>query len=257
MIKKIFKILAFLLLLSYLVASFVLWNNESEKQVCQHFYITVRDSVENKLITAQGLYQYLDEHELIPRGRVCGEVSPMAIEQCVEKIDLLTDIECYYEDDGDVYLYVSQRRPVMRVITEYGGNYYLDAEGERIEPSALYVDYVPLVTGYVDEVISVQELKPIVEYIAHHDFWRNQVTQIYISPQHEIMIYPRVGEHIIVLGDANEYERKLNSVLTIYNKVIPDVGWNAYDTISVKYDDQVVCTRRDKKYRHKTWTKKL
>jgi cell division protein FtsQ len=65
-----------------------------------------------------------------------------------------------------------------------------------------------------------------------------------------------VGNHTILLGNIDNYERKLESVLALYNQAMPDVGWDAYEVISVKYKDQIVCTRRDKKYRHDTWTKK-
>lgn len=254
-IKKILKILAILLLAGYLVASFFLWKDEDDKQVCRNFYITVRDSVDRHFITAADIYRFVDEAKLNPQGKPCGAIDPMTIEKCVSQIELLTQVECYYERDGDVYLDVSQRQPVMRVITEYGDDYYLDSNGKRLSIDNCYAVDVPLVTGYVDDVIYSTHLLPLVESIEAHPFWSHQILQICVTESHEITLYPRVGDHVILLGGISNHEEKLQSVLAIYQQIIPEVGWNAYDTISVKYNDQVVCTRRNKKYRHNTWKK--
>lgn len=254
--KRFLKILTILILLGYLVASIFLWGHKSEEVVCQRFYISVCDSAECNLITADKLYNYLRKEHLLPEGKACRDINLSAIEKSVSRIDLLTNIDCYYEQNGDVHLIVEQRRPFMRIITDDEDTYYLDREGERIAVDTMYVAQVPLVTGNVDDRVMATSLIPLVEYIVAHEFWCNQVAQIYVTPQHEVMIYPRVGSHVILLGTINDYERKLASVLALYNQAMPQVGWNAYDVISVKYKDQVVCSRRDRKYRHNTWTKK-
>lgn len=254
--KRLLKILAVVVLLAYLVMSVILWSDNDKNISCEHFYITVCDSTECDLVSSADIYNYLSNAGLLPQGKRCSEIDLRAIEQRVSRIDVLTDVKCYYESNGDVYLYVSQRRPFMRVMTDDGDDYYADRHGERIAVDTMYIDCVPLVTGNLDYKISAIELIPLVEYISGHDFWRNQVAQIYVSGHNEIMLYPRVGEHVILLGDINNCEKKMDSVLALYKQVIPSVGWSAYDTISVKYKDQIVCTRRDKKYRHNTWTKK-
>ena len=254
--KLFFKILAIILLVGYLVASVVLWGNKSDDVVCERFYISVCDSAECDLITSEKLYHYLRRNHLLPEGKRCGDIDPAAIERSVRSIDLLGRVECYYESNGDVYLLVDQRRPVMRVMPGEGDTYYLDKNGERIAVDTMYVEDVPIVMGNVYDKLLSPMLIPLVEYIVSHEFWSHQITQIYITQQHEVMLSPRVGNHKILLGSLDNYQQKLQSVLEMYRQVMPKVGWNAYDTISVKYKNQVVCTRRDKKYRHNTWTKK-
>ena len=255
--KLFLKILAVVLFVGYFVASIILWSNKDDMIVCQRFYISVCDSAECDLITADKLYNYLRKEHLLPQGKPCSDINLSVIEKCVDRIDLLTNINCYYVQNGDVYLQVEQRRPFVRVMTDDGDAYYLDKQGERIAVDTMYVADVPLITGNVDDKIMSVSLIPLVEYIEAHDFWSNQVSQIYISPQHEVKIAPRVGNHTILLGSIDNYKRKLESVLALYNQAIPDVGWDAYEVISVKYKNQIVCTRRDKKYRHDTWTKKI
>lgn len=256
MIKRVLKILTLVLLLAYLVAAYILWGNKGSDVVCQHFYINVLDSAENNLIAASDLHSYLGKAHLLPQGKKGSDVNTAAIERCVREIELLDMVECYQEENGNVYLNVSQRKPIMRVYTDVGENYYIATDGKPLAVDTMYVDYVPLVTGCIDDTLTAEMLIPLVSYIAQHEFWSAQVTQIRVSPRHDVLLYPRVGNHVIVLGDLQDYENKLHALLALYEQALPQVGWNAYDTISVKYQNQIVCTRRDKKYRHKTWTKK-
>lgn len=256
MIKRILKIIALVLLLAYLVAAYVLWGNKLGETVCEHFYISVLDSAENDLITPADLYAYLDNAHLLPEGKQRKDVNTYAIEHSVRDIDLVDMVECYQEANGDVFLKVSLRKPIMRVYTDMGKTYYIASDGKPLAVDTMYVDRVPLVTGCIDDTVTVDMLRPLVEYVAQHEFWSAQVAQIEVSPLHEVLLYPRVGNHVIVLGNLQGYQSKMNTLLAVHEQVLPQVGWNTYDTISVKYKDYVVCTRRDKKYRHKTWTKK-
>ncbi len=248
--KRLLKISVLVLLIGYLITSFILWGNEDKKVVCENFYIHITDSAECKLIAKEDLYDYIAHAQLLPIGKSCGEINVSRIEQYVSQIDLLEDVECYYENNGDTHLFVSQRRPVMRVYDAENKTYYVDVEGESVAVDAMYLVQVPLVSGYLDDKIVAKDLIPIVQYISGHTFWSNQVSQIYVTEQQEILLYPRVGEHVILLGDISNYAQKLNSVLALYNQVMPRMGWVEYDTISVKYKDQVVCTRKNKRYKH-------
>ena len=201
--KRVLKISVLILLVGYLITSFVLWGNEDKKVVCEHFYIHITDSAECKLIQAQDLYNYMEQAQLLPLGKSCGEINTAVIERYVSQINLLEDVECYYESNGDTYLVVSQRRPVMRVYSDENETYYLDEQGRQIAVDTMYLAQVPLVTGTLDDEVAAQKLMPLVQYIASHPFWSMQVSQIHVTEQQEIVLYPRVGEHIILLGNLS------------------------------------------------------
>lgn len=253
--KVFLKILAIVMLIAYLAASWVFFADNDRQSRCRYFEITVTDSATCDLITAADLRAYLDRAGLLPEGKAMRHVSTQEIEEYVRRIDLLRDVCCYHKRNGDVYLTVSQRVPVARVMTDEGDDFYLDADGGRIAVDTMYLDYLPLVLGCSDDTLQARDLLPMIGYISHHPFWSAQVEHIFISPRHEVSITPRVGNHTIFLGSPEGYREKLLRVLSFYEQVMPRVGWAAYDTISVKYAGQVVCTRRDKKYKHKVPTK--
>jgi cell division protein FtsQ len=51
---------------------------------------------------------------------------------------------------------------------------------------------------------------------------------------------PRVGNHKIVLGNADSLKIKFGNLLAFYKKAMPVVGWDAYKIINIKYTNQVV-----------------
>jgi cell division protein FtsQ len=84
----------------------------------------------------------------------------------------------------------------------------------------------------------------LVEYINRDDFWSAQIDQVFVDRHDEIDLIPRVGNHVIHLGSPGEFEKKLKYLRVFYDKVLPEVGWDRYKSISLAYKDQIVCKRR-------------
>ena len=76
------------------------------------------------------------------------------------------------------------------------------------------------------------------------EFWKAQVEQIDVTEDGEIRLVPRVGDHLLILGSADDVERKLERLMNFYEKGLDNIGWNKYRSISVAYDNQVVCKKR-------------
>jgi cell division protein FtsQ len=141
-----------------------------------------------------------------------------------------------------------------------GGDYYVDDEGVVIRRRNLYTPRLHIVGGNVfisqamlngvsvlDTSIKNSILKDIfylVNYIRRDDFWSAQVDQIFVNGNDEIDLIPRVGNHTIHLGSADNYKGKLNNLEVFYDRVLPEVGWNKYSTINLAFKDQIVCKRR-------------
>ena len=52
--------------------------------------------------------------------------------------------------------------------------------------------------------------------------------------------------HVVNIGNASGYENKFAKLKLFYSEVMPKRGWNTFDTISVKWNHQIVATRRSK-----------
>jgi cell division protein FtsQ len=68
---------------------------------------------------------------------------------------------------------------------------------------------------------------------------------VYVTASNEVELVPRVGNHIVLLGGLDSYEKKMNKLEAMYNKGFDITGWNIYSVINLKFKDQVICKRRN------------
>ena len=107
-----------------------------------------------------------------------------------------------------------------------------------------YSAFVPIATGAISEKFAKNELYDFALFLKRNEFWNAQIEQINVDYHNEIELIPRVGDHIILLGRFDNYEYKLNKLLSIYKSDFGNSGWNCYKQINLKYDNQVVCTKK-------------
>jgi len=52
-----------------------------------------------------------------------------------------------------------------------------------------------------------------------------------------------LGDHVILLGSAEELGDKFSRLLAFYKFGLNKIGWNKYNFINIKYKNQVVCSK--------------
>jgi cell division protein FtsQ len=90
-----------------------------------------------------------------------------------------------------------------------------------------------------------RDLYKTAQYIKSDTLWDAQIEQIVVDQKNDIELIPRVGNQRIVLGNADSLEKKMKNLLLFYKKAMPQVGWDTYKTINIKYTNQIVCEKRD------------
>ena len=103
-------------------------------------------------------------------------------------------------------------------------------------------------------------LEEFVAYILANNFWSAEITQVVASESGSgdmlLKLVPRSGDFIIDFGEVTNIETKFKSLERFYQSVLGSVGWDAYSTISVRYDGQVVCRESAKRTEPKSEEKK-
>jgi len=57
-----------------------------------------------------------------------------------------------------------------------------------------------------------------------------------------------VGDQKIIFGTAHskeEVQEKFKKLTIFYNEAMPFEGWNTYSEISLKFEDQIVCKKKN------------
>jgi hypothetical protein len=106
-----------------------------------------------------------------------------------------------------------------------------------------------MITGSGDKKFMKDSLFQVAQLIRKESFLDALVEEIVINPDHTLEIIPRVGEQRIFFGDAGNYEWKLTKLKVFYAKGLPNVGWNRFSKIDLRYSNQVVAVKWSEKER--------
>ena len=257
--RKVFKILLIIPVL-YLVLIPVFLVSSANSRRCKGISIDIKDSSEYHFVTRRQLLNLVYGSTGKINGKTVKDVSVSEIESKINGLRELKEAEVYMAIDGTIHVYANQRDPVMRVMPNGGGDFFIDNDGVVVRKRNLYTPRLHIVEGNVnissamlngvsvlDTSIKNSILKDIyylVEYINDNSFWSAQIDQIYVDNNDQIDLIPRVGNHVIHLGSTENLEGKLRNLATFYDKVLPEVGWNKYSVINLEYKDQIVCKKR-------------
>ncbi|MFZ0280941.1 MAG: hypothetical protein WAL29_04785 [Bacteroidales bacterium] len=258
--KRLVKILLLIPAL-YLLLVPVYYAHTAYSRPCRGIKVTITDSLDYHFVTKKDIQNSISNGSGSIVGKPVREISVAEIESSMnEKYRELKVLEAYVSIDGFLHIYADQRNPIMRVMANNGGDYYVDVDGVVVRRRNLYTPRLHIVGGNInisqamlngisvlDTSIKNSILKDIfglVSYINDDNFWSAQIDQIFVDSQDEIDLIPRVGNHIVHLGTAENFEGKLRNLEVFYDKVLPEVGWNKYSNINLAFKDQIVCRKR-------------
>jgi len=166
------------------------------------------------------------------------------------RVPFLTNVSASVSVGGKVVVRAEQRRPVARLY--YGTReFYIDRDGALFPPSALGFCDVLVAGGSFTEPLRLDSLNAQATAIWHlacfldeEKEYRDLIDQIFIERDGDMMMVPKVGDHIIELGTVDDLDKKFSNLLSFYRKGMPRAGWDTYSKISLKFKGQVVCTKK-------------
>lgn len=177
------------------------------------------------------------------KGKAFEDINIYLLEEFLSEHPNIKKAELYLTLDGTLSIDVKQREPLVRVF-EKNESYYLDEEMNHFALSDQYTARVLLV--YWDEITEsrIAILDPLIDFINSDKFLKAQITAIVFDESNEIVLYPRVGGHKIILGEPEDFINKFRKLKIFYRQGLEKVGWDRYSMINLKYQDQVVCTKK-------------
>lgn len=259
--KKIFKILRWSLLLAYIFVIMSFVGRERKNLECSGLIISIDRP--HSFIDNNAVENLLIKNKISLDSCLIENINFDAIEKIIEENPSVKNADVYSDFAGKVFIKIEQRNPIMRIITEDNIHFYVDDKHKLMPINSSYAANVPVVSGYIDKefaeyidssevsqenikgyTFTPNDLYNFVSYLNNSDLWRYQIEQIYVNYDKEIELIPRVGNHIIILGDLKNYEYKLQKLISLYKNGFTDLDWNAYSSINLKYSEQIICKKR-------------
>lgn len=171
-----------------------------------------------------------------------------SLERRLNALNNFEHAEVVRTSGGKLLISVLPLQPEARIFTG-AGSYYINKDGKRMDATAGFFVDLPVVHGNFTHRMPASGVLPVVRRVASDPVLRDLVTMIEYRSPSDIILIPRIRGHVINLGDTTALDDKIARLMLMYRKVLPYKGWNTYDTISLKFRDQIVATRADKRTR--------
>ncbi len=242
MLKRINHILIGIALLIYFIFAFTFVNKKTDAIIITDIDIDIIDSLHTHFICNSDIKNLLFKNHPDLIRKPVKTLNKESLEQTINKIPYVKNTEIFSSLNGCLHLKVEQRKPIVRLLK--GKGFYIDEEGQRMPLSSNYTARVLIVSGHIKEEAIENELMPLINFIVKNNFWSSQINEIYVDSNYEYILIPRVGGQKIELGKIDNLEKKFSKLYALYKDGFSTVGWNKYKKINLKYDKQVVCTKR-------------
>lgn len=246
MIKLILKWLILLALLSYIAIASMWAIDYAEQQTLDDIVINIDKNSPTKFVTKEGVVQKLGKTADKIKHTPIAELYIEKLERQLSQDNSFENVECYITSDNKLQIDIVPMIPEIRVFSPDGKSYYINKDGKRIDTGNEFFMDVPVVTGNFDQKFPAKNILPVTRHIAADDYLKNLITMIEVKSATNILLYPCIKGQVINIGDTTELTKKFDNLTLFYRKVMNHKGWETYDTISVKFRNQIVATRRDK-----------
>ncbi|MDA3820225.1 MAG: hypothetical protein PF590_07200 [Candidatus Delongbacteria bacterium] len=258
--KDIWGVLKWALLIGYFVVIMGFVKKEHRSFVCKQINYEIDDK--HKFVDTVDVYNLLMKDTLYPIGNKIRNINLKKIEDVIVSYAAIQSAEVFLQLDGSMFIDVKQRNPVMRIITESNMHYYIDDDYALMNTGYNYTADVPVLSGHFPDTLvmafkrgndslqlrgypfTIHDMMEFSTFIYEDVLWRNMIVQIYINNDHEFELVPRVGKHIVILGNLDNYAYKMKKLEALYKRGFSEFGWKKYKTINLKYSNQVVCSKK-------------
>lgn len=235
--KVYIKAILFLLIL---IGLFSFTYNRNLKRKIKKVSINFENG-DNLFVTKKNVNKLLTQNLKSPKKLTKEKLNLKVLEKGILKNQMIENVDVYVDVDGELKVLVKQRNPILR-IQSLDGNYYLDDKGKKMPLSKNYAARVPLVTG----VNSQEEMKLLYRFykkVMQDTFMQKQIVAISLNEE-EFFLKSRIGDHLIEFGKLQNVENKIKKLKIFYQKVLADHSYDKYKKVNVKYNKQVVCTKK-------------
>jgi len=260
--KHFLNIFFWLAVIAFYFISLGFVSDKRNGQICTALKISVIDSVRSRFITAKDIHQLIENRTHRVVGISFDSINIPDIKRRLLDQPPIRNVVIYKTIDGTLNISVTQRTPIVRIINRYGESFYFDEMGYMMKHSNNYCTHVLVANGHISlrpeqmnhNVLSsevttgkrdiMRELFNLANYINSDKFWKAQIQQIYVNEEGDFELVPLVGSHVIVFGDFSNADAKFSKLMSFYRNGLSVKGWNVYESINLKYEGQIVGTRK-------------
>lgn len=263
--NKILKISLWVLLAVVIIGGLIFAKISHQQKVCNSMQISIDYNGAEVFLSEDEIKSYLIKKNDSIVGKTISEINENLIESILNDNPYVYSAEVFVGFNADVNIKIIQRKPLVRVFNKQNQQFYLDDKGVKMPvkqgvPAKVVVAngnissvYTPFISSVSSQRADTSNLVKdtvlynvfrIAEYLNRNEFFNAQIEEIFVNEQKEIELFPKLGDQIILFGGIDNLEDKFSKLMILYKEGFNKTGWDKYSIINLKYNNQVVCTKR-------------
>ena len=260
LIKPILYLLSILLFLSGVIWTLNFAHRRHNERICNQVRIIINSDNGEIFITEDEIIEKLLVSKLHPQGQTA-DLNSYAIEKFLLQNSAIQAVNVFTQISGEVDILILQRQPIVRIENAQQQQFYIGSDGRLMATNPNHSARLIIANGNISELFSpnkdirkpatdkdfsapiLNKIYQLATYIRNDNFLNNLIEQIYVNSKNEFELVPKNGNHLILLGNAENFEDQFKRLHQFYHHGIQKVGWDAYKIINLKYNNQVVCTK--------------
>lgn len=252
--QSLFYAIAAILLAAYLGVAVMWASRQGHNQICAGLeggtvqVITDPDKPDPGFVTPAEMTRRLGSLAQTMTGRRIDDINLDSLERVLKGFKNLENATVNRLSDNRIRIQVWPMEPVARVWAEDGSSsLYINREGKTMEADARFTVDVPQVSGKFSTEFGPERLIPLFDWLSIHPEWNRLITMVNVTDSTNVILVPAIRGHVINFGGVSNIANKFSRLKTFYSDIMPVKGWEYYDTVSVKWEGQIVATRRKNK----------
>jgi len=196
---------------------------------------------DNLFITHETVSKLLIQNQQSVTNKAKDIIDLNGLENALTSNPMIREAQVFIDVEGKITAEIEQKKPIARVSTN--ASFYVDDMGSYMPLSTNYTARVPLITGtvYKNQLANVYT---IARKIQQDDFLKKHVVEIHQNDDKSIDLKFRLNDFIIQLGSLNALDKKINNLKAFYQKAMKDKTLDNYSVVNLKFDNQVICTKK-------------
>ena len=196
---------------------------------------------ETTFLTHEIVNKLLIQNDETVKNKEKSVIDLYLLEQQVINNPYVEEASVFLTVNGTLETVIKQRTPIARIMSS-SNSYYVDKQGVVVPLSDNYSARVLLVSGVKNEA-EVNQILPFLNRITNDNFLKKEIIGVVKTQKNELLLLVRSGDYKIEFGNISDMEIKFKKLKAFYNKTFDDKTINNYKKISLKYHNQVVCTK--------------
>ncbi len=211
---------------------------------------------EGEVLITEGEIEKMFEKKFIQNKGVASELKAFSLSEIRDYFvsePLIKRADVYIDIHQTMHIDIVQRVPFLRVILNSGKSFLMDEEGISFPLSNNYSPRLIAVTGFLplyqqdllsQESYKYKEVIQLAKWIQEDEFWKSTIEQIHVDEFGEFVLVPKMGPRKIILGGIENSQGKLEKLKIFYREALPDLGWNTYHSLNIKFNRQVIGVKK-------------